>query len=114
MEREALKKALLKLSPSEQTPLIKEVEQGKIQDDLVISSLYAKLDNKQGRCLDCRSFKYNKFGIDKGSRRFRCKECKRAFTEYKGTWLSKIRKKALAGAYIKLMGAELFWDIRFN
>jgi hypothetical protein len=59
MEREALTKTLFELSPSEQTSLIKEVEQGKIHDDLVISSLHTKLNNKQGKCLDGCSIKYN-------------------------------------------------------
>jgi len=110
MDREALKKALLDLSQTDRTSLIKEVEQANSQHDSVIRTRRAKLDNKQGKCPHCGSFKYNNFGMDKGSKRYRCKECKRTFTEFTGTWLSKIHKKALTGDYLKLMNEEKSLD----
>ena len=110
MDREALKKALLDLSQTDRTSLIKEVEQANSQHDSVIRTRRAKLDNKQGKCPHCGSFKYNNFGMDKGSKRYRCKVCKRTFTEFTGTWLSKIHKKALTGDYLKLMNEEKSLD----
>jgi transposase-like protein len=110
MERETLKRALLELSQSDRALLIKEIEQVNTQHDMAIQSRRVKLDNKHGRCPYCGSFKYNKFGTDKGSRRYRCKECKRTFTEYTGTWLSKLHKKELTGEYIKLMSQEKSLD----
>jgi transposase-like protein len=110
MDRDSLKRALLELSQSDRALLIKEVEQGNTRHDLVLVSRRAKLDNKQGKCPHCGSFKYNGFGIDKGSKRYRCKECNRTFTEYSGTWLSKIHRKDLTGDYIKLMSEEKSLD----
>ena len=43
--------------------------------------------------------KYYRYGKDKGSLRFKCKECNRTFTEYSGTWLSGIHKKYLVNNY---------------
>lgn len=110
MDRETLKKALLALPPTERAALLIEVEQVNSKHDSVLMSRRAKFDNKQGKCPHCGSFKYNKFGIDKGSKRYRCKECKRTFTEYTGTWMSKIHKKALTEGYVKLMGEEKSLD----
>jgi len=110
MDRETLKRALLELSQSDRALLIKEVEQVNTKHDMAIQSRRIKLDNKQGKCPHCGSFKYNKFGTDKGSKRYRCKECNRTFTEFTGTWLSKIHKKDLTGEYMKLMSEEKSLD----
>lgn len=110
MDIETLKKALLELSEAERTLLINEVEQVNSSYNTALQSQRFRLDNKQGKCPHCGSFKYNKFGSDKGSKRYRCKECKRTFTEYTGTWLSKIHKKDLTGKYIKLMREEKSLD----
>ena len=110
MDKETLKSALLELSQSERALLIKEVEQVNSQHDIAIQSRRVNLDNKHGRCPYCASFKYTKFGTDKGSKRYRCKECKRTFTEFTGTWLSKLHKKDLTGEYIKLMSQEKSLD----
>lgn len=110
MDRETLKKALLDLPIIERRLLMKEVEQDNIQQILIVKDRRSKLDNKQGICPHCGSFKYNKFGMDKGSKRYRCKKCNRTFTEYTGTWLSKIHKKHIAEDYIKLMNEEKSLD----
>jgi transposase-like protein len=110
MDIETLRKGLLALPHTERAALIKEVEQVDSKHDSVLVSRRAKLDNKQGKCPHCGSFKYNKFGIDKGSKRYRCKECKRTFTEFTGTWMSKIHKKALIGGYVRLMNEEKSLD----
>jgi len=110
MDRETLKRALLELSQSDRALLIREIEQDDTQHKMAIQSRRIKLDNKQGKCPHCGSFKYNKFGTDKGSKRYRCKECNRTFTEYTGSWLSRIHKKHLAGDYIKFMSEEMSLD----
>jgi transposase-like protein len=110
MDREELKKALLDLPQIERASLFKEIEQTDNKHNSVLISRRSKLDHKQGKCPHCGSFKYNKFGVDKGSQRYRCKECKRTFTEYTGTWMSKIHKKDLTGDYLKLMEEEKSLD----
>jgi len=110
MNKEDLKQALLRLSESDRASLIKEVEEVNSPHKRVIESRRNKLDNKQGKCPHCGSFKYIKFGVDKGSKRYKCKECKRTFTEYTGTWLSRIHKKDLVESYLKLMSEEKSLD----
>jgi len=51
-----------------------------------------------------------KFGSDKGSKRYRCKNCKKTFTEYTGTWLENIHKKELLRPYLELMAQEKSLD----
>jgi hypothetical protein len=46
---------------------------------------------------------YFKYGMDKGSQRFKCKECGRTFTEFIGTWLDGLHKKSQVVDYIQLM-----------
>ncbi len=110
MEKEELKQAFLKLSLNERKSLLKEIEQETDPYMQAIESRRKKLDNKQGSCPHCGSFKYTKYGTDKGSKRYRCKECKSTFTEYTGTWLSRVHKKHLVGAYIELMKQEKSLD----
>lgn len=110
MNKDELKKALLELSKEERALLLQEVEKESGSYYTVIKNRRKKLDNKQGRCPHCGSYKYTKYGTDKGSKRYRCKECKRTFTEYTGTWLANIHKKELADEYIKLMREEKSLD----
>ena len=110
MDRETLKRALQELSISDRASLIKEVEQLTTGHREALQARRTKLDNKNGRCPHCGSFKYAKFGTDKGSKRYRCKECRRTFTEYTGTWLSKLHKKDLTGEYLRLMSQEKSLD----
>jgi transposase-like protein len=110
MEREQIKQALLQLSQPERVLLLKEIEEENSIHKKVIESRREKLDHKQGKCPHCGSYKYIKHGLDKGSKRYKCKDCKRTFTEYTGTWLSKLHKKDLTGDYIKLMSQEKSLD----
>jgi transposase-like protein len=110
MDREVIKNALREMSQSDRDSLFKEVEKENSRYDYALKKHREKLDNKQGQCPHCGSFKYNKFGMDKGSKRYRCKSCKRTFTEFTGTWLSKIHKKELTGNYIELMNQEKSLD----
>ena len=68
------------------------------------------LDNKQGCCPHCRHPKYVKFGIDKGSQRYKCKSCKRSFTEYTGTWMAGLQRKDKIDDYLSLMMQEKSLD----
>ena len=68
------------------------------------------LNNKQGECPHCGHSKYVKFGIDKGSQRYKCKGCNRSFTEYTGTWMARLHKKEHIYAYITLMLEEKSLD----
>jgi transposase-like protein len=65
-----------------------------------------KLSNKQIGCPHCNSLKYYKYGKDKGSLRFKCKECNRTFTEHTGTWLAGLHKKEIVNEYLELMYQE--------
>jgi transposase-like protein len=61
------------------------------------------LYDKQASCPWCSGKHYFKWGIDKGSQRFKCKDCFRTFTEYTGTWLDGLHKKPQVVDYIELM-----------
>ena len=68
------------------------------------------LDNRQGECPHCGHTKYVKYGVDKGAQRYKCKSCKRNFTEYSGTWMAGIHKKDKIDAYMELMLEEKSLD----
>jgi transposase-like protein len=106
MDYNDLKRHILDLPAKEREKLLKEVrsEMHKPQEkpDLLLCRRN-RLNNKQGNCPYCGSRHYVKYGIEKCSQRFKCKTCKRTFTEYSGTWLAKIHKKHLADNYIEMM-----------
>ena len=93
-------------------------EQGKIltaltktsENEEFKSERQEKLLNKQVGCPHCNSLKFTRFGKDKGSLRFKCKECNRTFTEHTGTWLAGLHKKKLVGDYLELMYQEKSLD----
>jgi Transposase and inactivated derivatives len=89
------------LSTTDQARLISDLL-GQSQEDY-LSLRRQQFIDKQAYCPCCGSKKYNRYGIDKGSQRFRCKECSRTFTEYTGTWLDGLHKKGQVIAYIELM-----------
>ncbi len=109
---EDIKSHLLSLKPEEQSSLLKELQDltgfsNKPKFDL---SRRALLNNKQGSCPHCGHTKYVKYGIDKGSQRYKCKSCKRNFTEYTGTWLARLQRKDKVDAYVDLMLQEKSLD----
>jgi len=110
MDKESIKQALLDMPDKEREALIYEVQQESNIQSKVIEARRNKLDNKQGTCPHCGSCKYTMYGTDKGSKRYRCKSCKRTFTEYTGTWMARIHKKHLIGEYMKLMEQEKSLD----
>lgn len=90
------------LSEEEQHKLIKELLTKSVKHDY-LKSRQEKLIGKQLPCPHCQSMNHYRYGKDKGSVRFKCKDCKRTFTEYTGTWLSSIHKKELVNTYIEQM-----------
>jgi transposase-like protein len=110
MEISELKTALLSLSPSERASLLTDIERETSLQLTIIENRRDKLNNKIGNCPHCNSKKYRKNGIDKGSQRYYCNNCRRTFTEYTGTWMASIHKKDLLGDYLKLMEQELSLD----
>ena len=112
LTKEDIKSYLLTLPQDEQNALIEELK------DFSKTSLSAKcklsrreiLNNKQGSCPHCGHFKYVKLGFDKGAQRYKCKSCKRNFTEFTGTWMAGIHKKDKIDEYMVLMLEEKSLD----
>ena len=88
MDTENIKKFFQTLPILAQDTLLYEL--ALIKDDsefnlLTIGEEY--LNNRIGSCPHCSSSKYTKDGHEKsGVQRYRCKECKRSFNSYTGTW----------------------------
>jgi transposase-like protein len=89
------------LSVSDQARLVSELL-GHAQEDY-LSFRRQQFYDKQGICPRCAGRNYYRYGMDKGCQRFKCKDCKRTFTEYTGTWLDGLQKKSLVVRYIELM-----------
>ena len=102
LSKESIKRYLLTLPEQEQTEFIVELN-GLISLSKKPKSRLSRrryLNNKQGSCPHCWHSKYVKYGIDKGSQRYKCKSCKRNFTEYTGTWMAGIHKKDKIDEYL--------------
>lgn len=111
MEIEKLREKILSLPTPERERLLKEVEVAIGAADLVgHASRRHLLDNKMGHCPHCSHKKYVRFGTDKGAQRYKCKSCKRSFTEYTGTWMAGLQRKDKVGAYLELMMEEKSLD----
>jgi transposase-like protein len=113
MEKEAIKTYFKSLSIIERQTLISELEQLDSAISVVPKCQEIRrniLNNKQGECPHCGHKKYVRFGKDKGSQRYKCKSCKRSFTEYTGTWMAGIHKKDKIDDYIGLMLEEKSLD----
>lgn len=109
MEYQEILKAIRELPILQQGQLIVELT-GKPQQVNYTSLRREQFINKQIGCPHCKSHNYYRFGKDKGSSRFKCKDCKRTFTEHTGTWLAGIHKKALVNEYLELMSQEKSLD----
>ena len=110
MDLQEIKHSLSNLSSFERLELQKELE---LLSDFIPKSQESRrniLDNKQGCCAHCSHPKYVKFGIDKGSQRYKCKSCKRSFTEYTGTWMAGLQCKDKIDDYLVLMLQEKSLD----
>ena len=113
MDLQEIKHSLSHLSSIERLELQKELE---LLSDAMITVPKSQtsrrniLDNKQGCCPHCKHLKYVKFGIDKGSQRYKCKSCRRSFTEYTGTWMAGLQRKDKIDDYLVLMLQEKSLD----
>jgi transposase-like protein len=74
-----------------------------VSQSVVLHSRSKALINKQEKCPHCGGVHYYRYGKFKESQRFKCKDCKKTFCEYTGTWLQGIHKKELVEAYLSLM-----------
>lgn len=113
MNLESIKNSLGTLTSSEIAELQRTLEQlSKASSDIPKSQESRRylLDNKLGCCPHCGDKKYVKFGIDKGSQRYKCKSCKRSFTEYTGTWMAGLQRKDKIDDYLALMHQEKSLD----
>jgi len=112
ISEEDIKSHLLSLDPMEQSRLLKELQGLSMFPNNPNYNLSRRklLNNKQGNCPHCGHSKYVKYGIDKGSQRYKCKSCKRNFTEYTGTWLARLQRKDKVDAYVDLMLQEKSLD----
>lgn len=108
-----IKQGLSSLSEAERLELLKELEQLSVNSVTSPKSQNSRrylLDNKLGCCAHCSHPKYVKFGIDKGSQRYKCKSCNRSFTEYTGTWMAGLQRKDKIDDYLALMLQEKSLD----
>ncbi len=109
MTKEEIRAAIFDLSEEERHSLLAEFSVVSGEDDINLSRKEL-LNNKQGCCPHCQSNSYRKHGIDKGSQRYKCKDCGRTFTEFTGTWMAHLHHKDLVEDYLKLMEEELSLD----
>jgi len=112
LTRESVRVYLHNLPPQEREAFLSEFSNDSDTRTTGLTNLSRRemLDNKQAECPHCGHVKYVKFGIDKGAQRYKCKSCKRNFTEYTGTWMSGIHKKNKIDAYMGLMLEEKSLD----
>lgn len=114
MDKSEIKSYMMSLSKIDRKTFIKELEQEMLEMDkpLPVCQEFRRdiLNNKQGECPHCGHKKYVKYGMDKGSQRYKCKSCKRNFTEYTGTWMAGLHKKDKIDYYLKLMFEEKSLD----
>ena len=113
MNLETIKTSLSSLSPTEIAELQQTLDQISSSNPITPKSQQSRrhlLDNKLGCCPHCGHKKYVKFGIDKGSQRYKCKSCNRSFTEYTGTWMAGLQRKDKIDDYLTLMHQEKSLD----
>lgn len=113
MNLEAIKEMLPSLSATEVSELQQTLAHLSSSQSALPKSQASRrhlLDNKLGCCPHCGHKKYVKFGIDKGSQRYKCKSCNRSFTEYTGTWMAGLQRKDKIDEYLELMLQEKSLD----
>ena len=113
MTTQEIKSELLKLPISDRQLLIAEVQKNEFERQQLSrcqDSRRKLLNNKQGSCPHCGDNKYVKFGFKSKSQRYKCKSCKRSFTEYSGTWIAGIHHKDKLDDYLVLMLEEKSLD----
>lgn len=99
------------LSSEERSKLISALTAlGDTLSEKIPSPRLKELLNKQVGCPHCGEKHYYRYGQDKGSERFKCKECLKTFTEYTGTWQERLHKKELVEEYILMMSEQKSLD----
>lgn len=91
-------KQFQKLNSTQQIELIKQLK-NKVGSQTKILSLRPEITN----CSHCNSKNIVKFGTYSGKRRFKCKDCKKTFSELSGTSISYIKKPEKWFPFIDLM-----------
>ena len=109
MDTYQVKSYFSSLPQSSQEDLLKVLSQIQIESDYgkILQLRGDALDDKRSECPGCQSSNYYKNGKDKGSRKYKCKDCKRGFTEYTGTWINGIHKKHLIPEFLKTLESSL-------
>lgn len=113
MKISEIKSLILNLPPLEREKLLREFEGLDVEPSTPYTLQHSRrylLNNKQGVCSHCGHTKYVKFGFKSGSQRYKCKSCKKSFTEYSGTWMAGIHHKDKMDDYLELMVEEKSLD----
>jgi transposase-like protein len=106
-----LKEKILSLSEQDRATLLSDLSK-ELSKSLGGQNISRRelLDNKLGDCAHCGHKHYVRFGMDKGSQRYKCKSCKRSFTEYTGTWMARLRRRDKVTGYLVMMLDEKSLD----
>ena len=111
MDYQSLLESAQSLSSEERSKLISALTAlGDTLSEKRPSPRLKELLNKQVGCPHCGEKHYYRYGQDKGSERFKCKECLKTFTEYTGTWQERLHKKELVEEYILMMSEQKSLD----
>ena len=112
LTKDTVKQYLQNLSSQERVALLSGLDIDVVRESAPITKLSRRdiLNNKRGECPHCGHVRYVKFGIDKGSQRYKCKGCKKSFTEFTGTWMAGLHKKEKIDAYLVCMTEEKSLD----
>jgi transposase-like protein len=109
MDIAEIKRQILMLPTADRKRLLSEIDGAMVGPQAQASRRHL-LDNRMGSCPHCGHGRYVRFGKDKGAQRYRCKSCKRSFTEYTGTWMAGLHKKDKVDGYLALMMEEKSLD----
>jgi transposase-like protein len=98
-----------KLTDSNQQALLTDLNRTKVASDYscLLKLRGDALDDKRAECPYCNHSNFSKNGEKKGSRKYKCKDCNRGFTEYTGTWINGIHKKHLIPLFMKTLESSL-------
>lgn len=86
------------MTPTEQLELIKKLENNIGGEAKILSYI-----DKKSECYHCQSSNVIKFGYYAGKARYRCKDCKKTFSDFTGTSVYCIKKKHLWMSFLRLM-----------
>jgi transposase-like protein len=90
------------LTAKQRASMLKALEAPVRNESLAVHEIEARMGNDPV-CPHCGSHCIGKWGIAKGLRRFRCKECKRTFNALTGTPLAHLRMKERWGQFAECL-----------